>query len=51
MPTDTFVDGLLDPGESTGLGVERDIEAARAFPCTPAYLPVNRLRDGTIHDW
>ncbi len=47
----TFVDGLLDPGESTGLGVELDIEAARAFPYTPAYLPVNRLRDGTIHDW
>ncbi len=22
-----------------------------AFPYTAAYLPVNRLQDGTIHDW
>lgn len=47
----SFVDGLLDPGEAPGLGVELDLEAAGAFPYTPAYLPVNRLRDGTIHDW
>ncbi len=47
----SFVDGLLDPGEAPGLGVELDLEAAAAFEYTPAYLPVNRLRDGTIHDW
>ena len=47
----SFVDGLLDPGEAPGLGVKLDLEAAGAFPYTPAYLPVNRLRDGTIHDW
>jgi mannonate dehydratase len=47
----TFVDGLLDPGELPGLGVELDLEAARAFAYTPAYLPVNRLLDGTVHDW
>jgi mannonate dehydratase len=47
----TFVDGLLDPGEAPGLGVELDEEAARALPYTPAYLPVNRLLDGTMHDW
>ena len=23
----------------------------RRFECTPAYLPVDRLRDGAIHDW
>jgi mannonate dehydratase len=47
----TFVDGLLDPGEMPGLGVELDEQAAAALPYTPAYLPVNRLLDGTMHDW
>ncbi|WP_433887542.1 D-mannonate dehydratase ManD [Streptomyces sp. CA-111067] len=47
----TFQDGLLHPGETPGLGVELDDEAAARFPYTPAYLPVNRLRDGTVHDW
>ena len=47
----TFVDGLLDPGESPGLGVELDEAAAGAFEYTPAYLPVNRLLDGSMHDW
>jgi len=47
----TFVGGLLDPGEKPGLGVELDEEAAGAFEYTPAYLPVNRLLDGTMHDW
>jgi len=47
----TFVDGMLDPGESPGLGVELDDQAAAAFEYTPAYLPVNRLLDGTVHDW
>jgi len=47
----TFVDGLLDPGESPGLGVDLDEAAASAFEYTPAYLPVNRLLDGTMHDW
>jgi mannonate dehydratase len=47
----TFTDGLLDPGELPGLGVDLDLEAAAAFPYQPAYLPVNRLRDGTVHDW
>jgi len=47
----TFVDGLLDPGENPGLGVELDEAAAGAFEYTPAYLPVNRLLDGTMHDW
>ena len=47
----TFVEGLLNPGESPGLGVELDEPAAAAFEYTPAYLPVNRLLDGTMHDW
>ncbi len=47
----TFTDGLLDPGEAPGLGVELDLELAARHAYAPAYLPVNRLRDGTLHDW
>jgi mannonate dehydratase len=47
----TFQDGLLHPGESPGLGVDLDEEAAARFPYEAAYLPVNRLTDGTVHDW
>lgn len=47
----TFTDGLLDPGETAGLGVEYDDAAAAAFDYTPAYLPVNRRIDGAVHDW
>lgn len=44
-------DGLLHPGETPGLGVELDEEAAAEHEYQTAYLPVNRLRDGTVHDW
>jgi mannonate dehydratase len=47
----SFADGYLHPGEAPGLGVSLDEEAAARFPYEPAYLPVSRLRDGTIHDW
>lgn len=47
----TFVDGLLHPSDETGLGVTLDTRAAAAHPYVPAYLPINRLRDGTMHDW
>ena len=46
-----FENGLLHPGETSGLGVELDEEAAAAHEYQPAYLPVNRLRDGSVHDW
>lgn len=46
-----FEDGLLHPSDTPGLGVDLDVEAARRFPYQPAYLPVNRLLDGTMHDW
>ena len=46
-----FESGFLHPGESPGLGVDIDEEAAARFPYAPAYLPVNRLRDGTVHSW
>jgi mannonate dehydratase len=47
----TFTDGLLHPGDAPGLGVRLHEEAAAKHPYTPAYLPVARLRDGTMHDW
>jgi mannonate dehydratase len=47
----TFAGGMLNPSEQPGLGVEYDDDAAAAFPYEAAYLPVNRLRDGTMHDW
>ena len=47
----SFSDGHLHPGESPGLGVELDEQAAASFTYQPAYLPVNRLQDGTMHDW
>jgi len=47
----SFDNGLLHPGEQPGLGVTIDIDAAAAHPYAQAYLPVNRLTDGTMHDW
>lgn len=47
----SFTDGDLHPGEQPGLGVELDEEAAARFPYERAYLPYNRLLDGTVHDW
>lgn len=47
----TFEEGLLHPGDAPGLGVEYDDEAGAAHEYSPAYLPVNRLLDGTMHDW
>ncbi|WP_426622959.1 D-mannonate dehydratase ManD [Leifsonia sp. McL0607] len=46
-----FHDGYLHPGDGPGLGVEFDEVAAARFPYVPRYLPVNRLVDGTVHDW
>jgi len=47
----SFEDGLLHPGEAPGLGVDIDEDLAATFPYRRAYLPVARLRDGTMHDW
>lgn len=46
-----FIDGYLMPGDEPGLGVSLDEIIAATYEYTPAYLPVNRLKDGTIHDW
>ena len=50
-PSYAFADGMLVPGEGPGLGVEYDDAIAQAHPYAAAYLPVNRLRDGSMHDW
>jgi mannonate dehydratase len=47
----TFADGCLHPGERPGLGVDLDEALAATYPYQRAYLPVNRLEDGTVHDW
>jgi mannonate dehydratase len=49
--TYTYDNGYMHPGNSPGLGVEVDEEAAAAFPYDPKYLPINRRRDGSVHDW
>jgi mannonate dehydratase len=47
----TFQDGYMHPGNAPGLGVEIDEELAATYPYEPAYLPVNRKTDGTMHSW
>ncbi|HXC54196.1 MAG TPA: D-mannonate dehydratase ManD [Rhizomicrobium sp.] len=47
----TFEDGMMHPGEVPGLGVEIDESLAAKFPYRRAYLPVNRLEDGTLTHW
>jgi mannonate dehydratase len=46
-----FEGGYLFPSEEPGLGVDIDEELAATYPYRPASLPVNRLEDGTMHDW
>jgi mannonate dehydratase len=49
--TFTFTDGLIHPGDEPGLGVSLDVDEAGKYPYQTAYLPYNRLTDGTVHDW
>jgi mannonate dehydratase len=46
-----FDSGTLHPGEAPGLGVGIDEGLAAKFPYQRAYLPVNRLEDGTMYNW
>jgi mannonate dehydratase len=46
-----FEDGFMHPGDAAGLGVDIDEDLAGRFPYDRAYLPVNRLLDGTMHSW
>lgn len=47
----TWEGGYLHPGDRPGLGVELDVDEAGKYPYVQAYLPFNRLADGTVHDW
>jgi len=47
----SFNDGCLHPGEKPGLGVELDETLAERYPYKRAYLPINRLEDGTMYNW
>jgi mannonate dehydratase len=47
----TWDDGMLHPGDKPGLGVELNVDEAGKYPYVQAYLPYNRLADGTVHDW
>jgi mannonate dehydratase len=47
----TFHQGTMHPGDRPGLGVDIDEPLAATYPYDPAYLPVNRKLDGTVHSW
>ena len=46
-----FEGGMLHPGDAPGLGVDLDEALAAKHPYRRAYLPVNRLEDGTMFNW
>jgi mannonate dehydratase len=43
--------GLMHPGDKPGLGVYIDEALAAKYAYKRAYLPVNRLEDGTMFNW
>jgi mannonate dehydratase len=43
--------GLMHPGDRPGLGVDVDEALAAKHEYQRAYLPVNRLEDGTMFNW
>ena len=47
----TFSEGHFTLDETPGLGVDFDEEKAKTYPYQKAYLPINRLEDGTLWDW
>ena len=47
----TFENGMMHPGEAPGLGVDIDEELAAGYEYSRAFLPVNRLEDGTMYNW
>lgn len=46
-----FDKGYLYAGSAPGHGVDIDEKLAAKYPYSPAYLPVNRLEDGTMYNW
>jgi len=47
----SFANGRLHPGDAPGLGVEIDEQLAAKYPYKRAFLPVNRLEDGSMWNW
>jgi mannonate dehydratase len=47
----TFARGMMHPGDAPGLGVDIDEELAKGYEYQRAFLPVNRLEDGTMFNW
>jgi mannonate dehydratase len=47
----TFENGMMHPGDKPGLGVDIDEELAAKYEYKRAFLPVNRLEDGTMFNW
>ncbi|MFZ3482561.1 D-mannonate dehydratase ManD [Sphingomonas sp. 3-13AW] len=47
----SFADGLMHPGDKPGLGVDIDEALAETHSYKRAFLPVNRLEDGTLWSW
>ena len=47
----SFENGLMHPGDKPGLGVDLDEALASKYPYKRAFLPVNRLEDGTMFNW
>lgn len=47
----SFANGLMHPGDKPGLGVDIDEELASTHAYKRAFLPVNRLEDGTLWSW
>lgn len=47
----SFAEGAMHPGDQPGLGVDIDESLAAEHPYSRAYLPVNRLEDGSMHSW
>ncbi|MES1191109.1 MAG: D-mannonate dehydratase ManD [Steroidobacter sp.] len=47
----SFDQGMMHPGDTPGLGVDLDEALAARYPYKRAYLPVNRLEDGSMFNW
>ena len=47
----SFQNGYMYPGDAVGHGVDIDEKLAAKYPYQRAYLPVNRLEDGTMWNW
>jgi mannonate dehydratase len=47
----SFADGMMHPGDAPGLGVELNEDLAAHYDYKRAFLPVNRLEDGTMYNW